>query len=1735
MGPQLSPDLSGVQRRQVFPTVSAGAISPLAPQASAQSILASTPFAAASSVANNLHQNYTLPMAHQAVFQPPPGGLTQAQQDQIKQQLAILQAQPGFGQNISPLSQAIAADTNSRPMQVLGVTAPQNLPSVFGTVGKGFWDQTVGSLVHQFQTDPVKGLESLGMGVGIAAGIAIANTNPITGAMADAALFAWGASQAVPQIVGAYHDEATHPSDQNLAKLLTSTAVGLVTMGTPFKAMAGVGRMAQLMRGQTLGIAEGASQAALLEKLFKGTITQDDITPYVISGRTAKMAPGLGLPEVLEKELLPQGPKLDQVKTDFRIRGTLDPKDPNYLSPEDLRQAEDYFAIDDEKERLAAALPKDWQRQLAEGTLPEDAQTKALRFSEIMRPGSDAQEAGAWQMQAQRFAHHFQYMTSEYNWAFTRPMSKGEEALLKKGGPIHNVDRLSKNLMGKVMGVTNALHSIMPTTPEQYLEMEGRAMTDLSSTATEMEGHLNDIVKKLGLKPKDLEQVRDALAEPHLVDGLSDSQKVFGRVFQTLAGQMTGARVQHGLVPLGDANWSMTHFRYHNAADIVRTKAASHVDQMMSENWANHATWDFQIDHDTGQIEMVRSKTPRQIREEHAADAKAWQESNQRRALLNKRGDEIRAARQKRGTLNRVLARAQQYRDNQRVEDFTPPAAVKDVPTLAGVMLPKGVRPRRQAIITTEVPKRTAQLDQVEQLLQPLRNVPRSNPDKAALLESRDVLQKEIMALAREARSLNTKLTGWSAAGERAYVTAKRSEMTVEKARAEYRAGAKARSLDAKAQAAEKSLKDFEATLDPEIEGLVKADKLRPGAGRPGDREMLEGQDLFRYQIRSFVMDMLKSSHREALMTRASAVVDDLLQKPGFEGVLKQHAGAVVGKIQEADKRPDVLPGDAFKDDAEPAQVGYTRVMGAFGTPRDLNYQPAIFMRSDLAKPYLEAMDKATTVNELHGAMKVAMGVGVSLPKRAIFYSPMIHFMNIAGRTIGQLVADPAGFGGSVGLLIKKYLNDPAMYSYMQTRYHMAGGVPAYRFQVGSHVNSLWEDQHGSNSRALSAIKTPFKTLYHPYEQVVEKGFWKMVDDLGLTAFMAEENRLTRMGIHPDIAAMAAAEYGNNIAGMVNPLYMNKQWSFMRNLTSFAPSYWGSFMRSVESAVLAPLGGITGEAADRLGINFGITRLAYHYMSKTPGISPVRLRTLDYRTWRELVRAQSSWTHSYMAAMFTLADGLNMIGSGHHMWQNDQGRYFDIDVSNFQDPGVTPSGETKKAYISGVPMFKQATDVANALGLGHDYGLGHLLNQQNFEQANATQKALEGAGSLWEGVRRVAAGKTSTAVQASIIAGLGLDPTQLLATGRKVNVPAWEALTSFVPTGYTARRIANDWQKAQSTNPDDPLAGFNWQDELQAEKDSFITQTTGAPQMFYMGPENTTNLDDQQIKQYQDARNKISAQAQAASAQAEAGTISPLDWFQKHENLINQSLGVDTATFGQNTPVGALAKKRMELQNNLALDDPKLTPDEYFNRLDLFETQWDQVLNAASPEIRALWWDHTTKQWTNMDYLYWYTRQIKKQLQAVIDHQGGGLVRQQEAAMYQKYGDILRIPGLNANDRQAIYDQYPMYANYAQLLKDMGQTPMGAMISAFTSPTSHTVVMRRGLPQNVFDLMQQLSPSTDVYVSQQALAGQEKQAQEAAGSPVTAELGGNIQQSPEFQQAVLGAAREAEAQVAANG
>jgi hypothetical protein len=907
-------------------------------------------------------------------------------------------------------------------------------------------------------------------------------------------------------------------------------------------------------------------------------------------------------------------------------------------------------------------------------------------------------------------------------------------------------------------------------------------------------------------------------------------------------------------------------------------------------------------------------------------------------------------------------------------------------------------------------------------------------------------------------------------------------------------------------------------TIDKLVQHLLMESKDL-GAARaalPPGRRLVTGSRLFRSSVAASIFRLHAADYHGFYYSMANTALQTIRDANAL--LKKDHEERLVGLLQDQkflDRiggKPHFLPATVFRGgtgtgegvDAIAAKANYYQVAPQIGTSADPHFKPAVYALKDIVAQLEKAHEDAQSSTDLLTGAASGLFSLVSKTKHIIMLSPAWHFMNVAGRMMAFILNDPAIAMPAAKALFGGVLSDPRLRYELATEFWQAGGRAGNKFNVARAIH-LNDREENAQSHWPGVIRSAAGALWHPYQTHVEDGFWKMVDDFQLAAYQYAKHHLTTTNktLPESEVRQLAALYANDLGGMVNPLYMNRMWKHARNLIFFAPSYWATFMRSLLS--LTP-------GADRLS-----SFLSTYREGSLIRFSAVPLKAVSEIGRRELVRMHRSWALTYLMTAITAADMANVLFGGRHLWENDQGHMFDVNVdkaaSLFGQGPVKKGTAVQHTYFSGMPFFRQAMDVANGLGLGHDWGFGHQFSDQTFQQVDAYHKALLLAGGLMQGVEEQGASKTAAPLQAAY--GLATGET-LSGRARGVQrieggpLGRFDALTSFIPGGSAVERVLSTTQQTP-------------QQAAQTIGGSLLQQYTGIPSIYHMGIEQLP-IDDSDMNRWAQQRTSFHDTLSNASKQMFAGQIQPIQYERLRQQTVDKMLQLDADTFGPNQPAGALSRVRLELEQANGLNRNDLTDSQWAERNDIFQSEWDQVLSNASPQTKAAWWEVETQQWTDADYLVWEAQQMRQTIMAAIDGQGGQHIR----AYQHQIGPLLDIPSTAL--RTQLEQGDPYYYAYRQALKSLSRSSsLGAFLTAFTSPYSNTLIEPEGMsPEQEQQLISMADTGATILkpATVQALAAQAKRI--AQSEPVK-ESGGKAAASPEFDQ-TLGAMTEQAAQ-----
>jgi hypothetical protein len=924
--------------------------------------------------------------------------------------------------------------------------------------------------------------------------------------------------------------------------------------------------------------------------------------------------------------------------------------------------------------------------------------------------------------------------------------------------------------------------------------------------------------------------------------------------------------------------------------------------------------------------------------------------------------------------------------------------------------------------------------------------------------------------------------------------------------------------LDDRKQKLEDAINNIKRQYGPDVHRMIETPKAKMESlisKSPLQKELIQGIDSLNVHLAGFVNRMHEASVRDELMSISNLNVESLKSQLG--GALEQFWGLEL--LHPELKNKDlihILPEDVFHGgmgdpDTVAANAGFVRIpIRSVGRPGDVNYKPALFANAKIASDIIKAMEDSVSGSEMNdGIMGAIYKVG-SVSKRSIMMTPPLHFLNVAGRTIGWLLNDPVFATSALKDIWGSIGHDPAAYADLQEEFSMAGGRHADMFNVSKHLALQQKEADGQYSWP-GVLRAGEKLLDQHYHDGMERAFWKGVDDVQLAAYAYAKNVLRRQLPDSSEAEIrrAAALYGSNLGGTVNPLYVSKLYQQMKNLMFFAPSYWGTFMRSVASAIPG-----SAKISEFLAKFQGGRFVRY-------GAAP--FKEIDPSIRKELVRMNRSWFFTYMATALASADLFNVMLGGNHIWDNEPGRMTDIKVDNavklFGGQPVDASG--KSSYVSGFPVFSQAATVANAIGLGHEWGFAHQFSDPTWQAMDGFHKAQMLAGALFEGSKREAVNKVSTPIQAGYGLAMGeqFGPRFGQGVQSKFNGPLgnWESLLSLVPAGQEAQYYAETF----NPNQDPKKAQQARSTAIGGIRSSILNQITGIPSVYHLGAEKS-GIDSDKITQWNNTRNSLHEAMTTASQKVLSGQMQITDYLKAKTSVQTKLIQNDKDTFGNSSPSGSLSSMRVGLMNQYGLDNPSLSTDEWMNQYELFNAAWDQQLQSTSPSAKAAWWETETAQWTDVDYLQWEATQLKDALAASIDGQGGNYIR----AFQNKISPLNNLP-LTSAERTDLESQDPYYYTYKQTLKSMSQSSaLGALVNAFSPYGTLTIAPQGSTP----DQVQALADSTiGTVLSSQTAQSLAAQAKQIAHEPQVGQAAGNAAPSPEFQQSATQAINDAQA------
>lgn len=1531
-------------------------------------------------------------------------------------------------------------------------------------VAKGIWDNTLGGYIHTWQTNPKAAAAETVIGLGLTAATIVApELAPII--WTGAALLA--APTILPGTVRSLADAWHNPNDQTITQALINVGTAAIAVGSPIKAFKGVS-VARSIASQQAGLIQRVSGPGEAARQIM-SVGEKAAKPGTLTDVRALVDPTGG---VEQYDLVPQ--TLQELEAEIARRaGGQAPIDMNSEDVERLRQLMDVHGQQ--------------ARRVEQAVGDELGEAKRVK---------DAFERDDLVPALRDFSARYGYVLAKEN---RMPRMTAQEVAGIGGGAKGMIDRRMRGVMGILHGAgeghgwdgvsDGVVHSQLAGNLSEAMA-RGSAAGGLEHAGLETERLFREAARRAGVNDEGLEKIYRAIeGDPdhsnpeHHWDELKPVEKYLAEWMHTAFGTMTNYAYKHGFVELPLQRYvprirerGMDTGKGVPAEDIPRTTADEFLRRpggIESREW---------IADDWGRANEMDD-------EEFHLDPET---------ALRPISDRLRQT-----VLTRGAFETNETAKRSAFEATQPTRRLLRDPEF-NQLLREGRR--RYGRLTKDLLPNTQ------------RKLDESHDQLRELQAKVDAVNARIATLDTHVASLRGK-HGQAAA--RSAAAAERAD-AISELRLHTRAldGIKGKQKDWTDRLAQYQTEasDFAARFEQQAghEGVgallgMEGPELQKISAMPvGGRKLLSGARLFEVQVGRFLRQMNQTRYREAWTSIAQTRNDSTINLA--YGANRPMSVAEVN-FTDREQRPiavfdDIPPGDRGRQMLD----GYEMVMPSRGQQGALNYQPAIYARADVAGKYKAWAQRARSASDLHTAFaRSVYGVSVGLPKRLIMGSPAWHGKNVLGRLVTMMVDHPASAGHAMMHVLKDRFTSPEKYYQTMMDYWLDGGVPANKHSVHEQVNFLEQQATGQRSFNWALRTAGLGPLSHGHAKLAEGWFWKTVSDVGAAAYLTQKHRLMGRGMQPGVAGMMAAEYANNVAGMVNPLYMSKLWKHGRQLMLFAPNWWTTFSRMTAQSIP------------------GSARIS-HWMSSHPSLralDPVKMHSLDIRQRKELVRMHRSYFLTYMASGLMAHDLMNVIFSGHHIWDNGKGHEFDLQFDLSNKPQGDPEVEqVKHAYMSGDLLYSQMADLMNVVGLGHDWGFFHQMTGDGFKQADARHKVGLLAGALGTGLRLRGSGKLGMPIEEAFGA-LGIDSYSLLRNGEVKQIPQAEALMGLLPAGSEAQMAMEDQRKLETRLKitGDP-ASLQALQQLQSEgqvggvplkpfKAALRNQFIGLPSLYYTGDEPAQGyhfLSEPETAKYLQSRQDILTHKQALSEQLFTGDLSPYDWVQQDQIQKSKYIQLLGDTFGDDSTQGRLWQAYDALNKKYNMDNPNLSQSQKYDLLAQRDDEWTAMLDSFSPKAKAVWWDAHTSMWTDADYLYWMTKQVKDSIAASIDGEGGQHIKMAQRALSDQ-----GLP-LTAKSLDALRSQDPYLYTYYAALKQMGRSSLlGSLTSAFSNPFANFTVIPDEMIPTVLALQDKgVIQSGAVFARQQTLRGLGGAA--TLAGQTSAEYAGDYPSTPEGQQ-----------------
>ena len=1100
-----------------------------------------------------LNNQYQAPLQSTPTYAPQSGPSPQ-QAQQIGDLMSLLAYHPVQSAGPNPDSVFLNGASGGQAQQAQ--TGP-------GAIAKGIWDNTLGGYIHLWQTNPEAAAAETLVGAGAMALTAVA---PELALPIWAGFALMSAPHVLPQTLTSLADAWQDPNDVTVTKALINVGTAMITIGSPIKAFRGIGATRSILNdsARALHTADGPQQVAdqvmaISKKAAQPGEPVKDVRDLI--------DPTLGMRQY---EVIPQF--TDALEAE--IAGRSEGQAPINVSDEVVERLRQLYQVHGQLQRRVQ------EAEVAPGAGMANFGDAVANALPDAKRELDAFEHDDLIPAQKEFAHRYGYTLasepamprmeiSEINQVPAIARARADGAFRQIWGVAHGAGN-GHGWDGVSDGV---VHTDYAANVAEAMA-RGQAGGGLEHAEAVMQSQLLTAGRSLGVSDDRMEAVYRAIegdatheSPEHYWDALSVNEKYLAQKLSTLFGVMTNYAYKQGHIELPLSRYvprilrreGVEYGRSHSA--FLRSPGNVESRSWVADDWglANEMT-DFEHHPD-------EELTLRPLSDRLRQSVKTREQFQG--------GEDAKAA---------AFQQTQAYRELLRKGDFG--QVLRDVRTAVG-QRQKNLIPKAQQRLEAAA-TRIADLEkQIPHLDGQVRDLDRSLgflKGKRNAQVQRDTLRKAQQALITQLRPLTRELK-----------QARQQHADLTQRIAGYQREVESAGDQLVRAAGDETARDLLHMPTEELQSIAQGRHV-------GGRKLLTGYHLTNVAFGRFLRQMNQARYREAWQSLARTVNDSTVRKMyGADAPMSVQEL----NLMDPDARPIAVPGDLPSGVPGAMLEGYVQVMPAIGRRDALNYQPPIFARADVAGRYKELAARARSSSELKTSFaRGVYGVTVGLPKRLIMGSPAWHGKNVFGRYVTLLLDHPTAATSSLYRVLKERFTDPEAYYQTKLDHWLDGGVPANRHNVSFQVNHLEQQMTGQRTFD-SAVRSIAGYVPHLHAQLAEGWFWKTVDDIGTAAYLVQKHRIMRKPWASDrVAGMLAAEHANNVAGMINPLYMDKLWKYGRQMAMFAPSWWTSFAR------------LAGQAVP------GSARMSA-WLSKHPRLStldPVKMHSLDIAQRKELVR-----------------------------------------------------------------------------------------------------------------------------------------------------------------------------------------------------------------------------------------------------------------------------------------------------------------------------------------------------------------------------------------------------------------------------------------------------------------------------------------------------------------------------------